>query len=165
MNDSQDNSDKFFDMDTSSDEFQGMMQVALHTIGGPENMNRIVTGCVPGSRTYMSDSHTMTMVLGQAAIDMHQFQFASKLAQAYMATFADVVDQLSEDERTSIERLFIDSMIGLKPSIMADIEKMCMEAAAAEIKKIGDTAAAEIKKIGDALVPKSVKRFKPDTDQ
>jgi hypothetical protein len=108
-----------FGMNPESEEFASIVDAASTYLGGRDNMITLIEGAMPGSRTMLSDSLTITVALSKAAMYLNQPKFAHTIVRHFMAMAADQRDMLSPDETTQVESLFLVSLIASDPAAAA----------------------------------------------
>lgn len=110
------NNNNFYGLDPNSPEFNDIINTACHYVGGREQMGAAIRGSMPGSRTQISDSITVVLAMGQAAMDLKQPTFALGLVRSFMGALADHLDCMDATEQRDIEMLFLNSLMASDPA-------------------------------------------------
>jgi hypothetical protein len=111
------NTNKFYGLDTNSQEFSDLVQTASHYLGGQENMVTTLVGTYPGSRTILSDSITLVLAISQSALDLNKPMVAFNLCQSFMAAFAGRRGDMTDEEVSDIETMFLTAMAQANPAL------------------------------------------------
>lgn len=115
------NNHLYYGIDPASQDFADIVDTACHYVGGRNQMSALVIGSKPGSKTMTSDSLALVLALGQSAIDLNKPMFAFRMAQSFMAAFADNKDAFTPDEIADIEILFLTALRDAQPDVAAVI--------------------------------------------